>query len=85
MPIRWIANNAGKKNIQIIGATGDKLTDRKTFLAKCIGVAAGNANKKVLFISDMDMINQLIAADVDHNLVKKLYIYTSIDHDHIKR
>ena len=51
----------------------------KTFLAKCIGFAACNANKKVLFTSAMDMINQLIAADVDHSLVKKLSIYTSTD------
>ena len=33
----------------------------KTFLAKCIGFAACNANIKVLFTSAMDMINQLIA------------------------
>lgn len=51
----------------------------KTFLAKCIGFAACNANKKVIFTSAMDMINQLIAADVDHSLVKKLSIYTSAD------
>jgi DNA replication protein DnaC len=51
----------------------------KTFLAKCIGFAACNANKKVLFTSAMDMINQLIASDIDHSLVKKLSIYTSAD------
>jgi DNA replication protein DnaC len=51
----------------------------KTFLAKCIGFAACNANKKVLFTSAMDMINQLITADVDHTLVKKLQGYTSPD------
>jgi DNA replication protein DnaC len=51
----------------------------KTFLAKCIGFAACNANKKVLFTTAMEMINQLITADVDHSLVKKLSVYTSAD------
>jgi len=51
----------------------------KSFLAKCIGFAACNANKKVLFTTAMDMINQLIAAEADHSLVKKLPIYTSPD------
>lgn len=51
----------------------------KSFLAKCIGFAACNANKKVLFTTAMDMINQLIAAEADHSLIKKLPIYTSPD------
>jgi len=51
----------------------------KTFLAKCIGFAACNANKKVLFTSAMDMINQLIAAEADHSLLKKLHFYSSPD------
>ena len=71
-------------NLEFIGQHADIILignpgAGKTFLAKCIGFAACNANKKVLFTSAMDMINQLIAADVDHSLVKKLSIYTSAD------
>ena len=51
----------------------------KSFLAKCIGFAACNANKKVLFTTAMDMINQLIAAEADHSLVKKLPVYVTPD------
>ena len=40
----------------------------KTFLAKCIGLAACNANIKVLFTSAMDMINHLIAAEADQRV-----------------
>ena len=47
----------------------------KTFLAKCIACAACNANMKVLFTSAMDMINQLIAAEADRSLLKKLHYY----------
>jgi len=49
----------------------------KTFLAKCIACAACNANMKVLFTSAMDMINQLIAAEADRSLLKKLHYYQS--------
>ena len=49
----------------------------KTFLAKCIASAACNANMKVLFTSAMDMINQLIAAEADRSLLKKLHYYQS--------
>jgi DNA replication protein DnaC len=51
----------------------------ESFLAKCIGFAACNANKKVLFTTAMDMINQLIAAEADHSLVKRLPFYVSAD------
>jgi DNA replication protein DnaC len=51
----------------------------KTFLAKCTGLAACNANIKVLFTSAMDMINQLNAAEADHSLLKKLHFYSSPD------
>ena len=44
----------------------------KTFLAKCIALAACNANIKVLFTSAMDMVNQLIAAEADRSLLKKI-------------
>ena len=49
----------------------------KTFLAKCIALAACNANMKVLFTSAMDMINHLIAAEADRTLLKKLHYYQS--------
>jgi DNA replication protein DnaC len=49
----------------------------KTFLAKCIATAACNANIKVLFTSAMEMINHLIAADVDRSLLRKLHYYQS--------
>ncbi|MEN6439980.1 MAG: IS21-like element helper ATPase IstB [Syntrophobacter sp.] len=49
----------------------------KTFLAKCIALAACNANMKVLFTSAMDMINHLIAAEADRTLLKKLNYYQS--------
>jgi DNA replication protein DnaC len=51
----------------------------KTFLAKCIAYAACNANIKVLFTTTIDMINQLIAAEADQSLIKKLHAYQSPD------
>ena len=51
----------------------------KTFLAKAIGFAACNKNIKVLFATATDMINQLIAAEADHSLLKKLHHYQSPD------
>jgi DNA replication protein DnaC len=51
----------------------------KTFLAKCLAYAACNANIKVLFTTAMDMINQLIAAEADHSLLKKLHHYHAPD------
>jgi len=49
----------------------------KTYLAKCIAYTATQAGIKVLFTTAMDMINQLIAAEADHSLVKKLAYYQS--------
>jgi DNA replication protein DnaC len=51
----------------------------KTFLAKCLAYAACTANIKVLFTTTMDMINQLIAAEADHSLLKKLHHYHAPD------
>jgi DNA replication protein DnaC len=51
----------------------------KTFLAKCLAYAACNANIKVLFTTAMDMINQLIAAEADHSLLKQLHHYSAPD------
>jgi len=51
----------------------------KTFLATCIASAACNANKKVLFTTAMDMINQLTCAEADHSILKKLHYYQSPD------
>ena len=50
----------------------------KSFLAKLIA-AATQTGIKTLFTSTMDMINQLIAAEADHSLVKKLNYYQSQD------
>jgi len=48
----------------------------KTFLAKIIGWRACQANRRVLFTTAMDMLNQLLASQVDHSLIRKLRIYT---------
>jgi DNA replication protein DnaC len=48
----------------------------KTFLAKIIGWRACQANYRVLFTTAMDMLNQLLASQVDHSLIRKLKIYT---------
>jgi DNA replication protein DnaC len=62
-----------KKDVILIGHPGVG----KTYLAKCIGYTATQAGIKVLFTTAMDMINQLIAAEADHSLVKKLSFYQS--------
>jgi len=48
----------------------------KTFLAKIIGWRACQANQRVLFTTAMDMLNHLLASQVDHSLIRKLKIYT---------
>ncbi len=48
----------------------------KTFLAKIIGWRACQANQRVLFTTAMDMLNHLLASQVDHSLVRKLKLYT---------
>ncbi|MCP4756035.1 MAG: ATP-binding protein [Proteobacteria bacterium] len=62
-----------KKDVILIGHPGVG----KTFLAKCFAYTATQAGTKVLFTTAMDMINQLIAAEADHSLVKKLAYYQS--------
>jgi DNA replication protein DnaC len=59
-------------NLVIIGNPGVG----KTFLAKVYGWKACQANKRVLFTTAMDMLNQLSASQVDHSLVRKLKAYT---------
>ena len=48
----------------------------KTFLAQILGWRACQANARVLFTTAMDMLNQLLASQVDHSLIRKLKIYT---------
>jgi DNA replication protein DnaC len=62
-----------KEDIILIGNPGVG----KSLVAKCIAYAATQAGQKVLFTTAMDMINHLIAAEVDHSLLKKLHYYQS--------
>ncbi len=62
-----------KKDIIFIGNPGVG----KTFLASCIAYTATQHAVKVMFTTAMDMINHLIAAEVDHSLLKKLHNYQS--------
>lgn len=48
----------------------------KTFLAQILGWCACQANLRVLFTTAMDMLNHLLAAQIDHSLVRKLKVYT---------
>ncbi len=64
-----------KKDIIFIGNPGTG----KTFLSKCIAYTATQNGIKTLFTTAVDMINQLIAAEQDHTLLKKLKYYQSQD------
>jgi DNA replication protein DnaC len=59
-------------NLVLIGNPGVG----KTFLAKIVGWRACQRNQRVLFTTAMDMLNQLLAAQVDHSLVRRLKTYT---------
>jgi len=59
-------------NLVLIGNPGVG----KTFLAKIIAWRACQANQRVLFTAAMDMLNHLLASQVDHSLVRKLRTYT---------
>jgi DNA replication protein DnaC len=48
----------------------------KTFLSKIIGWRICQANQRLLFTTAMDMLNHLLASQVDHSLVRKLKTYT---------
>jgi DNA replication protein DnaC len=59
-------------NLVLIGNPGVG----KTYLAKIIGWRVCQANRRVLFTSAMDMLNQLAAAQADHSVIRKLKVYT---------
>ena len=59
-------------NLVLIGNPGVG----KTLLAKIVGWRACQANVRVFFTTAMDMLNHLLASQVDHSLVRKLRIYT---------
>ena len=66
---------AEKKDIILIGNPGVG----KSFLANCIGYQATQKKIKTLFVSVMEMINRLIAAQADHSLLKQLKTYQDPD------
>jgi DNA replication protein DnaC len=59
-------------NLVLIGNPGVG----KTFLSKIVGWRACQSNQRVLFSAAMDMLNHLLASQVDHSLVRKLKTYT---------
>jgi DNA replication protein DnaC len=59
-------------NVVLIGNPGVG----KTFLARVFAWKACQANQRVLFTTAMDMLNHLLASQVDHSLVRKLKTYT---------
>ena len=62
-------------NVVIIGNPGVG----KTILARTIAWKACQANLRVLFTPAMHMLNQLVASQADHSLIRKLKIYTEPD------
>jgi DNA replication protein DnaC len=59
-------------NVVLIGNPGVG----KTFLARIFAWKACQANQRVLFTTAMDMLNHLLASQVDHSLVRKLKTFT---------
>jgi DNA replication protein DnaC len=59
-------------NLVLIGNPGVG----KTYLAKIIGWKVCQANRRVLFTTAMDMLNQLVASQADHSVIRKLKVYT---------
>jgi len=59
-------------NVVVIGNPGVG----KSYLAQIIAWKACQSNMRVLFTQAMHMLNQLVASQVDHSLVRKLKIYT---------
>src|SRR5882757_10624353 len=59
-------------NLVLIGNPGVG----KTFLARVFGWKACQANQRVVFTTAMDMLNHLLASQVDHSLVRKLKTFT---------
>lgn len=72
MDLDFIQEN---KDVICIGNPGTG----KTFLSKCIAYAATQAGIKTLFTTTIDMINQLVAAEANQTLLKKLQYYQSQD------
>ena len=69
LDLTFIANGT---NLVLIGNPGVG----KTFLSKIVGWRACQANQRVLFTTAMDMLNHLLASQVDHSLVRKLKAFT---------
>jgi len=62
---------AEQKDVILIGNPGVG----KSFLANCIGYQATQKKIRTLYVSVMEMINKLIAAQADHTLLKELKTY----------
>ena len=48
-------------------------------MATCLGYAATQAGVKTLYTTAIDMVNQLVAAEADHSLLRKLKVYQEPD------